>query len=255
MKRNTLVDRLDDMLETEAFADIDGSPNGLQVGATTGEVETVAFAVDAAQATIDRAAERGADMLVCHHGLWWKGTERLTDRTYDRVAKLVEADMGLYVSHLPLDGHQTYGNAAGVADILDLEERMPFGSLGGHMIGQRGSLETTMPLPNVVEALEAGLEGSVEPIRALAFGPTEIDEVAIVTGSGSDYVDEAVSAGADVLITGEGKHGAYHDARDTGLNVILAGHYATETTGVRSLESLAAEWGLDTVFIDHPTGL
>ncbi len=79
--------------------------------------------------------------------------------------------------------------------------------------------------------------------------------MAVVTGSGVDWLDEAVDAGADALVTGEGKGNAYHEAREAGLHVFLAGHYATETFGVRSLQDRVAEWGLETAFLDVPTGL
>jgi len=89
----------------------------------------------------------------------------------------------------------------------------------------------------------------------LDFGPEEIEDVAIVTGSGTDWIDEAVAVGAEALVTGEGKQKAYHEAREAGLTVVLAGHYATETFGVRSVASLLEEWGLETTYVDHPTGL
>jgi putative NIF3 family GTP cyclohydrolase 1 type 2 len=89
----------------------------------------------------------------------------------------------------------------------------------------------------------------------LDSGPETVEDVAIVTGAGADWLDEAVESGADALVIGEGKHRLYHEAREAGLNVYLAGHYATETFGVRALQDLAAEWGLETAFVDHPTGL
>jgi len=120
-----LAARYDERLRTDDFADLDASENGVQVGPDDHEVETVAFAVDAAEQTVEAAADRGADALVVHHGLSWGGIDRVTGRTYDRVAPLVENDIALYVSHLPLDAHPDLGNAAGVADLLDLEEREP----------------------------------------------------------------------------------------------------------------------------------
>ncbi len=250
-----LEGRLDDELGTEEYADVDASANGLQVGPDQQEIEHVAFAVDGVLETVEAAADVGADALVVHHGLSWGGFERVTGRTYDRIAALVEANLALYVSHLPLDGHQKLGNAAGVARTLDLESREPFGELGGQHVGQQGTLDEPRALESIRNQLETVLDTGGEPVRTLAFGPEEVKRVAIVTGSGADWLSEAEAAGADVLITGEGKQQVYHEAREAGVSVVLAGHYATETFGVRSLAELASGWGLETTFVDAPTGL
>jgi dinuclear metal center YbgI/SA1388 family protein len=225
------------------------------VDAADSGVEHVAFAVDAAAATIESAAAVDADALVVHHGLSWGGIDRLTDRVYDRVHALIEADIALYVSHLPLDGHPTLGNAAGLADLLDLTDRSPFGSLGPETIGIRGRLPDPREVTDLAAALSEDLETGDRDVRVLPHGPTEITDIAIVTGSGADWLDEAASAGVDALLTGEGKGQVYHEAREVGLTVLLAGHYATETFGVRNLATLAEEWGLGTTYLSHPTGL
>lgn len=250
-----LCQRLDDELETDAYADVDASANGLQVGPAGTDVDHVAFAVDAAVETIDRAADAGADLLVTHHGLFWDGIERLTGKHYRRIAPLVDEDMALYVSHLPLDGHQSLGNAAGVADVLALSNRSPFGTMGSQFIGQRGTAADAYTAPELRDTLDAELDTGDQDVQLLDFGPAEIREVAIVTGSGVDWLDEAVESGADALVTGEGKQFAYHEAREAGIHVVLAGHYATETFGVEALQELVADWGLETTFIEHPTGL
>jgi dinuclear metal center YbgI/SA1388 family protein len=254
MELSELVARYDEKLRTDAYADIDASANGLQVGDTDGTVDHVAVAVDAATATIEEAAAAGADVLVTHHGLSWGGIERVTGRTYDRIAALVDAEMALYVSHLPLDGHQQLGNAAGLAEFIGLDDREPFATMGGEPIGQRGRLPTPVSEPELRETLDELPQGSTGT-RLLPFGPAEIEDVAVVTGSGVDFLDAAVETGADALVTGEGKQQAYHQARESKLNVFLAGHYATETFGVRSLAALASDWGLETTYVEHPTGL
>ena len=254
MDRSTFVSRLDGRLRTGDFADVDASANGLQVGRDDGTVEHAAFAVDAAAETIDAAAATGADLLVTHHGLIWGGVERLTERHYDLVRRLVEADLGLYVSHLPLDAHPELGNAAGVADLLDLGEREPFGRLSGEHVGVRGRRSAT-DLQGLVDRLEGALDLGDGGVRALPFGPDRVEDVAVVTGSGADWLGEAVEAGADAFVTGEGKQQVYHEAKEAGVSVVLAGHYATETFGVRSLQSLAGEWGVETTFVEAPTGL
>ncbi|MFB6307850.1 MAG: Nif3-like dinuclear metal center hexameric protein [Haloarculaceae archaeon] len=255
MQCGELCDRLDDRLDVDAYADVDASANGLQVGPAATDVEHVAFAVDAAVETIDRANEAGADMLVVHHGLVWGGIDRVTGTTFRRIAPLIDDDMALYAAHLPLDGHQSLGNAAGVADLLDLTNRAPFGEVGGEYIGQRGQTTDAYTPEELRDHLAAELDTGDGDVRVLDFGPSAIRSVAVVTGSGVDWLDQAVEKGADVLITGEGKGKVYHEAREAGINVVLAGHYATETFGVRSLQSLVEEWGLETTFVDCPTGL
>ena len=250
-----LCDRLDELLDTAAYADLDASANGLQVGRRDRAVDRVAVAVDAAAATVEAAREAGADLLLTHHGLVWGSLERVTGRDYDRVAGLVEGDLGLYVSHLPLDGHQELGNAAGVGDVLGLEGREPFGVMGPECIGQRGQLPAPTPAGDLRERLAEELDTGGRDVQMLAFGPEVVEDVAIVTGSGVDWLPEAVDVGADALVTGEGKQSVYHEAREAGVHVVLAGHYATETSGVRSLAERLESWGLETVFVDHPTGL
>jgi dinuclear metal center YbgI/SA1388 family protein len=250
-----LCARLDDRLRTEAFADLDASANGLQVGPDHMDVDHVAFAVDAAIETAERAIDAGADLLVTHHGLVWDGLDRVTGREYRRVATLIESDLALYVSHLPLDAHPALGNAAGLADLLDLDDRESFGALGGEGIGTRGRARDPFSPADLATVLDRELANGARGVRVLDFGPEEIEEIAVLTGSGADWLDEAAEKGVDAFVTGEGKGKLYHEAKEAGVHVFLAGHYATETFGVRSLAALADEWGLETTFVDAPTGL
>jgi dinuclear metal center YbgI/SA1388 family protein len=257
MKLKRIGTKLDEILGTEAYADLDASANGIQVGPTTDEttVEHVGFAVDAVEATFDAAAEAGVDLLVTHHGIVWGGLDRVTGRTYDRVTALTERDIALYVSHLPLDGHQELGNAAGLADVLDLTDREPFGELGPEYVGQQGTASDPYTTGEIEALLTEELDHGGEGVQVLDFGPDEIEDVAILTGSGADWLAEAVAAGADALVTGEGKGKLYHEAREAGITVFLAGHYATETFGIRALADRVADWGVETTVVDHPTGL
>jgi dinuclear metal center YbgI/SA1388 family protein len=255
MELTDFVDRLDANLRHADYADVDASANGLQVGERAGTIEHVAFAVDAAEATIEAAIERGADALVVHHGVIWGGLDDVTGHTYRRIAPLVEYDCALYASHLPLDGHPEHGNAAGIADLLDLADTEAFAEMGGEPIGRAGELPEPTLLGDLAAGLEDDLDTGGQHVQVLDHGPSEVESVAVVTGSGVDFLDAAEAIDADVLITGEGKQHAYHQSREAGINVILAGHYATETFGVRSLQALTEEWGIETTFIDHPTGL
>lgn len=254
MKLTELCSRFDERLRTDAYADIDASANGLQVGPRETGIEHASFAVDGAVATIEEAAALDTDLLVVHHGLSWGGFERVTNRHYERIAPLIENNIALYVSHLPLDGHQELGNAAGLADLLGLSAREPFGMIGNEYIGQRGRLSDPLSVEELEDTLTT-LDNEDQTVQVLPFGPDAIEDVAIVTGSGVDWLDEARAVGADTLITGEGKQKAYHEAREADLNVFLAGHYATETFGVRALQDLVDGWEIETGFIGHPTGL
>ncbi|CAI50469.1 GTP cyclohydrolase 1 domain protein [Natronomonas pharaonis DSM 2160] len=254
MQLETLCSRLDDRLNHDDYADVDASANGLQVGDDDRTVERVAVAVDGVEATVDAAAEAGADLLVVHHGFVWGGLDRVTGREYDRIAACIENDVPLYVSHLPLDGHPELGNAAGLAEFLDCTVTEPFGDYGGVTIGQQAQAETPYTVATLRERL-GDLDTGGQPVQVLDFGPETIEDIAIVTGSGTDWIREAEAAGVDALVTGEGKQKAYHEAREAGISVFLAGHYATETFGVRRIAEPIEEWGLETTFLDHPTGL
>jgi dinuclear metal center YbgI/SA1388 family protein len=254
MHLSDVVARYDERLGTADYADLDASPNGLQVGPEEAGVEHVAFAVDAVAATAEAAVDAGADLLVTHHGIVWGDIERVTGRNYGRIAPLVANDVALYVSHLPLDGHQELGNGAGVAEHLGLTDREPFGELGPEYVGQRGKVAESLSRDDLRDRLDE-LDQGGQSTQVLDFGPEQIREVGVVTGAGADWLDEAAAAGLDALVTGEAKQKHYHEAREAGVNVFLAGHYATETFGVRRLQALAEEWGLETTYIDHPTGL
>jgi dinuclear metal center YbgI/SA1388 family protein len=249
------ADRLNELLDVGAYGP-DAAVQGLQVGPEDGTVDRAAFAVDGVLATFEAAAERDADVLVVHHGISWGGIDAVTGKEYDRVAALVEHDIALYAVHTPLDGHDEFGNAALLADRLDLEVVEPFGEFGGVHVGQRARATEPRTVASLRDRL-SGLETGNRPVRVLDFGPDEIRDVAVLTGSGTDWLDEARATDVDALITGEGKQPAYHEAREAGIHVFLAGHYATETLGVRALSDHVAGWdeGVETTYLSHPTGL
>jgi dinuclear metal center YbgI/SA1388 family protein len=247
--------RLNQLLDVEDYA-ADAAIQGLQVGPEDGTVDTAAFAVDGVVETFETAAERDADVLVVHHGISWGGIDAVTGKEYDRVATLVENDLALYAVHTPLDGHDEVGNAALLAAHLDLEVVEPFGAFGGVHVGQRARAPEPRTVDDLRESL-ATLATGGQPVQVLDFGPDRIEDIAILTGSGTDWLDEAREADVDALVTGEGKQPAYHEAREAGITVFLAGHYATETFGVRALADHVDGWeaGVETTFVEHPTGL
>ncbi len=253
MHLSEFVERLDAELAIDQWAGADYAINGLQVGPESTEIDHVAFAVDGVVETFEQAAVADADALVVHHGISWGGIDRVTGKEYERVRTLIDNDIALYAAHAPLDAHDEYGNAARLCDRLGLDIVAPFGESGPGHAGQRGRAETPFSTAELHEELTT-LEGA-DGVQVLDFGPDELSDIAVLTGSGTDWLDEARDLGVDALVTGEGKQPAYHEAKEAGISVFLAGHYATETLGVKALQSLAEGWGLDTTYISHPTGL
>ena len=253
MDIQSIAEKFNTLLEPETYADVDPSTNGIQVESQAQEINHVAFAVDGATATIEAAASANADMLVVHHGIIWNGVDRISGRSYDHIQKLIKNDIALYASHLPLDGNPEVGNAAQLAAGLGIEDHEPFGEMGPVTVGRKGELTTPRSPETLVSDIEATLNDAGQEVQSLDFGPEEIESVAIVTGSGTDFLESAAEQ-ADVLITGEGKQAAYHEAKERGINLILAGHYATETFGVQALQSMLDDEGLETTYVSHPTG-
>lgn len=243
----------DALLANRDYAAIDPSRNGLQVDNDGGDVSRVAFAVDASLETITRAAGAGAGLLFVHHGLFWGQGELVAGAHYRRVKALLDANVALYASHLPLDANAECGNNIGLARRLALGDLRRFGPWRNCLAGYAGSFDVPVTLDDVLARLFVSAE---KPSHVLPFGPREIKTVAVVSGSGSSNIADAIAEGVDLFITGEVKHEAYHAALEAGVSVIAMGHYQSETVGVRLVaERLARETGIDTVFIDVPTGL
>lgn len=248
-----IADYLDNLLRNDEWESIDASTNGVQVNGT-GEVEKIAFAVDAANQTIDAAGDWGADLLVTHHGIIWGGIDSVTGQVYSRVRHLMSHDMGLYTSHLPLDAHEEVGNNVLLLRELGCEPQDTFGEYGDEELGYVGVLPQAMELDEFVYRVEETVDFDSDILR---FGPDMVRRVAVLTGAGGDMVDEASAAGADVYVSGEPKHRAYHDAREHGVNAVFAGHYHTETFGVRKLQDKIKEEfdNVETTFVDLPTSV
>lgn len=249
VRRGELVAYLDRYLALDDWSDT--SLNGLQVeGRAT--IERIAVATDAALATFAMADEAGAGMLIVHHGLFWGPAIPIVGPHRARIAALIEARLSLYAAHLPLDGHAEIGNNAVLSDLLGLKEREPFGVYGERAIGFRGVLPEEIERDALAARLEALL--GARP-AVLPFGPQRVRSLAVVSGGAADMVDQAAAAGVDAFITGESSHIAWHNARERGVNLVFGGHYATETLGVRALgEHLADHFGVESVFLDAPTG-
>ncbi|MGH7563401.1 MAG: Nif3-like dinuclear metal center hexameric protein [Gemmatimonadota bacterium] len=247
--RDRLVAHLDGYLAIDEWEE--KSLNGLQVEGTA-VVDRVALATDAALATFAMAEEAGAGFLIVHHGLFWGQVLPIVGSHRARIAALLDAGISLYAAHLPLDAHPEVGNNAVLARLLELRERLPFGRWGDRAIGWWGDLPAPTDRAGLGARLEALLGARPD---VLAFGSDEIRSVAIVSGAAADLVPEAAKSGVDAFVTGETSHVIWHHARELGVNVLFAGHYASETLGVRALgDHVSKEFGIDAVFLDAPTG-
>ena len=250
MNRDELVAFLDEYLQVSAYPD--KSSNGLQVEGKE-EVNRVAFAVDTTLRTIERAVNGKADMLVVHHGMIWGGLNYITGIHYKRLKALIESGLNLYVAHLPLDAHPEVGNNVGLLKLLDLEPKGPFGEYKSLSIGFYGEFEEPQPIEKVAQIIAEKLDTTV---RTYEFGRRVIKTVGAISGAGAFALEEAYRKGMDLLITGEFTHADYLTALDLPQSVLVAGHYKTETLGVKALMELIRErFGLDVFFIDEPTGL
>ncbi len=240
------------LLSIDAFAACDDSLNGVQVGRSSSPLASVAFAVDGCMETIRRARELGAQALFVHHGLFWGKPVPLTGTLLARTAELIQSDMALYACHLPLDAHPEYGNNAVLANMLGMIDRQPFGEYHGKFIGFKGRF----PSPRTLEeATRLVLPQGDRALAVYPFGKKENSTVAVVSGGAPFEAFTAVAQGIDLYITGESSHSVYHEALEGGLNMISAGHYATEVHGLKAVAELASrELGLETMFIEYPTG-
>ena len=250
--RNELVAYLDDLFEIALWETADSSLNGLQVEGAA-RVEKIAFAVDSCDQTFRMAAAENAQMLITHHGLFWGKPLAITGHHLRRVRSLLEAGLSLYAAHLPLDFHPRIGHNAVIARRLELETEGPLVEQSGLPVGTLATAPDPVPLDEFVSRLDSQLSTSS---RLLAFGPAQVRRVGIIAGDGGKLLDERLAGQIDTFLTGEESHTVYHFAREFGVNVIFAGHYATEVPGLVELAAhLEDRFSLPTVFLSAPTGL
>ncbi len=226
----------------------DASVNGLQVRSRrTGNLGKIGFAVDACISTFEKAKKLDVDLLVVHHGIKWKPRKdrALADA---RTAFLKKSGMALYAVHLPLDLHEDYGNNIQLARFLELGRLRKFGRYHGIKIGYAGTFGGATSLQAVAKTLQRRL---LSPCRVLPFGKNSIRSIGIVSGGGGSMLIDAVKEQLDCFLVGEIDLAVYNAAKDQGMNLIVAGHYATETVGVKALMSPVRDaFGVETVFID-----
>jgi dinuclear metal center YbgI/SA1388 family protein len=240
-----LLSYLNNLLEVERFQDY--CPNGLQVEGRTG-VKKIITGVTASQALIEAAVAEKADVLLVHHGYFWKGEDApIVGIKYQRVRRLIESGINLVAYHLPLDAHPVYGNNAQLAKLLDLEVAGVFPATS-QAVGLYGSLKTPLSARAFAQKINAVL--SREPLH-LGDPDGEIRTIAWCSGAAQTYIEQAAEMGVDAYLSGEVSEQTVHLAREYGVHFFASGHHATERYGVKALgEHLAQHFGLNHQFID-----
>lgn len=246
---NEAIADLDQLLEPDRFKDY--CPNGLQVPGKA-NIAKVATGVSASAELFERAIAARADLLIVHHGIFWGSRPTSIDPPMKRRLKLLfDADMSLAAYHLPLDAHPEVGNNALIARALGADTLDPFALHEGEPIG----FLARFPGEGVEASDLFSQVASLTARTPLVFdsGPARIRSMAIVSGGGSNYLGQAVTAGADAFLTGEPTERVMVEAQETSIHFVAAGHYATETFGVRRLgEHLEEHFSIEHTFIDVP---
>jgi dinuclear metal center YbgI/SA1388 family protein len=245
-----LVQYCERTLRTREYGDYEGAVNGLQVE-NSGVVTRIAATVDASLATVEQAIATKADLLIVHHGLFWAKSHPWTGKKYQLLRRLIENNVAVYSSHLPLDAHPHLGNNAQLAAALGLKRLKPFFASHGRTIGFKA--HARIARDELARRL-AKATGAVPKI--IPGGSAICRRIGIVTGGAGGDLALLAGEGVDTFITGEGPHWTYALAEEQGLNVFYGGHYATETFGVKALAAtLSKKFHLPWQFLDHPTGL
>jgi dinuclear metal center YbgI/SA1388 family protein len=245
-----LVGYCDKLLRAAAVQDYDSATNGLQVE-NRGKVTRLAAAVDASLATVKLAVATRADLLLVHHGLFWAPAHPWTGKRYELLRVLLDHNLAVYSSHLPLDLHPRLGNNSRLCAALGLKNLKPFFLDHGQYIGFQGMARISRAELSDRLSLATG----VRP-RLIPGGPELCRRIGVVSGGAGAELKIAAGEGVDTFVTGEGPHWTYALAEELGLNVLHGGHYATETFGVRALAAnLSKKFKLPWSFVDHPTGL
>lgn len=254
MKRPTIrniVRFLNDTLRVKRIKD--ASINGLQVASRdAGGIAKVGFAVDACLSTFEKADNLDVDLLVVHHGIKWRPQK---DRELEarRAERLKQCKMALFAAHLPLDLHEEFGNNMQLCRMLGVREPKKFGRYHGIRIGYAGTFEKAMDPHVLAGKLDRRLGSSC---RVYRFGKDRVRSIGIVSGGGGSMLKDAVRERLDCFLVGEIDLAVYNAAREYGINLMVAGHYATETVGVKALMPLVKDhFGVETVFISDPKDL
>ena len=251
-----LATYMDELLQPADFADWANALNGIQFE-HRGPITRIAAAVDLSRGTIEGAAAQGANLLLVHHGMFWGGLQQIRGPLYARIRLLIEHDIAVYASHLPLDAHPEIGNNVLLARELALTPDGGFAHIKGKAIGLHGrcNLPTTT-LVQRARAFSGAHGGDTRVVGAPADRVTRRWGMCTGAGVDAEFLKEAADLGVDTLIVGEGPHWSAVEAPELGIAVLYLGHYATETLGVRALASrVGTAFSIPWSFIDAPTGL
>jgi dinuclear metal center YbgI/SA1388 family protein len=245
-----IVSYADEHLRLREIADWPNALNGLQLE-NSGAVTKIGAAVDASTRAIDAAIEHGINFLIVHHGLFWPGLQPISGGRRRLLERAFQEDLAIYSAHLPLDLHSVLGNNAQLAASLGFENSEPFFEMKGQSIGLK--IQTDISRAALAGKLEHSLAG---PVRSFPAGPEQARSIGLITGGAGAEIYEVARQGIDTFITGEAPHWAAVAADELGINLLLGGHYATETFGVKALAAhLSDRFNLPWEFVDCPTGL
>jgi len=248
-KLNEISKFLDSLLKVKKIKD--SSSNGLQVRCNP-DVKKIGFAVDSCLSTFEKAKKANVDLLIVHHGIKWK-PQKYKDMTKKREDFLKKNNISLYGVHLPLDAHNKYGNNIGLARLLKFQNPKKFAPYSGTMVGYKGEFKKSKTLKQIAKVLNKKLKTKS---KIFSFGKKNIKKIGVISGAGGAGIEDAAKAKLDCLIMGEAGLSDYHRLKDYKLSLILSGHYATETVGVRSLMPLLKEkFNIQTIFISNKTGV
>lgn len=245
VKLTTIVKFLDKELKIKSIKD--KCKNGLQVRGS-GKVTKVGLSTDACMDVFEKAKKLGCDLVIVHHGLLWKGEKDKAGIVKKRYSFLKKNKISLYASHLPLDKNKIYGNNTSILKLLGVKPVALFGE-----VGYFGYLKK----PTGTEALARLSNKKLKTkSKILKFGKNKNKKIAVVSGYGGEDIPKAVKKNIDVYVTGEISHSSYHKVKEGKINLIAAGHYKTETVGVKNLGKLLEnKFKVKSVFIDSPTGM
>jgi dinuclear metal center YbgI/SA1388 family protein len=245
-----IVAYADKYLRIAEIGDWDNALNGLQIE-NSGRVTKIGAAVDVSTRVLKEAARQDVDFLLVHHGLFWPGLQSISGPLHRQLRLAFDNDIALYSAHLPLDLHSVVGNNAQLAAALGLRSTTSFLEEKGQPIGLKA--RSSFSREELVRKLKKALGG---PIKAFNFGPEKPNTVAIVTGGAGSEIYRVTEHKIDMFITGEAPHWAAVAAEELAINLVLGGHYATETFGVKAFAAhLSKRFKLPWQFIDCPTGL
>jgi dinuclear metal center YbgI/SA1388 family protein len=245
-----IVRYTDDYLRVREIDDWDNARNGLQIE-NSGRVKKIGAAVDVSTRVLTLAAKRDVDLLIVHHGLFWPGLQPVTGVLHRQLKLAFANDLALYSAHLPLDIHPEVGNNVLLAKALGLKSPTPFFEEKGSLIGMKARSSQTRDV--LLGNLRKVLRG---PVKNFNFGPKKAGSIGIITGAAGSEIYRVAQNKIDMFITGEAPHWAAVAAEELGINLVLGGHYATETFGVKALAAhLSKKFRIPFEFIDCPTGL